>query len=63
METSGGYAKEVTDDYKKKQAEMIQEALKKNDIVICTALIPGKLAPKNSNRGFSKINETWFDYL
>jgi len=46
METSGGYAKEVTDDYKKKQAEMIQEALKKNDIVICTALIPGKLAPR-----------------
>ena len=38
METSGGYAKEASDDYKKKQAEMMQEALKKNDIVICTAL-------------------------
>ncbi len=46
METSGGYAKEATDDYKKKQAEMMREALKKNDIVICTALIPGKPAPR-----------------
>jgi NAD(P) transhydrogenase subunit alpha len=46
METTGGYAKEVTDDYKKKQAEMMRDALKKNDIVICTALIPGKLAPR-----------------
>jgi NAD(P) transhydrogenase subunit alpha len=46
METAGGYAKEVSEDYKKKQAEMMQEALKKNDIVICTALIPGKPAPK-----------------
>ena len=46
METSGGYAKEVSDDYKKKQAEMMREALKKNDIVICTALIPGKTAPR-----------------
>ena len=45
METSGGYAKEATEDYKK-QAEMMQEALKKNDIVICTALIPGKPAPR-----------------
>ena len=46
METSGGYAKETSDDYKKKQAEMMREALKKNDIVICTALIPGKPAPR-----------------
>ncbi len=46
METSGGYAKEASDDYKKKQAEMMREALKKNDIVICTALIPGKVAPR-----------------
>ena len=45
METSGGYAKEASEDYKK-QAEMMQEALKKNDIVICTALIPGKPAPR-----------------
>ena len=46
LETAGGHAKEVSDDYKKKQAEMMKEALKKNDIVICTALIPGKLAPR-----------------
>ncbi len=46
METKGGYAKEVSDDYKKKQAEMMKEALKKSDIVICTALIPGKPAPR-----------------
>tara|TARA_B100001057_G_C22794376_1_gene928990 strand:- start:442 stop:1536 length:1095 start_codon:yes stop_codon:yes gene_type:complete len=46
METAGGYAKETSEDYKKKQAEMMKEALKKNDIVICTALIPGKPAPR-----------------
>ncbi len=46
METSSGYAKEVSENYKKKQAEMMQQALKKNDIVICTALIPGKPAPR-----------------
>ena len=46
METAGGYAKEASDEYKKKQAEMMKEALKKNDIVICTALIPGKPAPR-----------------
>ncbi len=46
METVGGYAKEASEDYKKKQAEMMKEALKKNDIVICTALIPGKSAPR-----------------
>ena len=46
METAGGYAKETSEDYKKKQADMMKEALKKNDIVICTALIPGKPAPR-----------------
>ena len=46
METAGGYAKEASDDYKKKQADMMKDALKKNDIVICTALIPGKPAPR-----------------
>jgi len=46
METAGGYAKETTADYKQKQAEMMRDALKKNDIVICTALIPGKPAPR-----------------
>ena len=46
METAGGYAKEASEDDKKKQAEMMKEAVKKNDIVICTALIPGKPAPR-----------------
>ena len=46
METAGGYAKETSDEYKKKQSEMMEDALKKNDIVICTALIPGKPAPR-----------------
>ena len=48
METSGGYAKETSDEYKK-QADLMKEALKKNDIVICTALIPGKPAPRILN--------------
>jgi len=38
--------KEASEDFKKKQAEMMKEAFKKNDIVICTALIPGKPAPR-----------------
>ena len=46
METAGGYAKEASEGYKKKQAELMKDALKKNDIVICTALIPGKPAPR-----------------
>ena len=46
LETDGGYAKEASEDFKKKQAEMMKDALKKNDIVICTALIPGKPAPR-----------------
>ena len=44
-ETSSGYAKEMSDDYKKKQAVLIAETIKKQDIVITTALIPGKKAP------------------
>jgi NAD(P) transhydrogenase subunit alpha len=45
LETKGGYAKEASDDFKKKQEELLVETLKKIDIVICTALIPGKKAP------------------
>ena len=41
----GGYAKETSDDYKKKQQELMHEHLKKADIVITTALIPGRPAP------------------
>ena len=45
LETAGGYAKETSDEFKKKQEELLAETLKKIDIVICTALIPGKKAP------------------
>ena len=44
-ETSGGYAKEMSDEYKKKQTELIAATVAKQDIIICTALIPGKPAP------------------
>ena len=45
-ETSGGYAKEMSDEYKAKQAALIAETLAKQDIAITTALIPGRPAPK-----------------
>jgi NAD(P) transhydrogenase subunit alpha len=45
LETEGGYAKEASEDFKKKQEELLSETLKKIDIVVCTALIPGKKAP------------------
>ncbi len=45
LETEGGYAKEASDNFKKKQEDLLAETLKKIDIVICTALIPGKKAP------------------
>lgn len=44
-ETAAGYAKEMSEEYKKAQAELIAETLKKQDIAICTALIPGRPAP------------------
>ncbi len=46
LETEGGYAKEASEDFKKKQEDLLSETLKKIDVVICTALIPGKEAPK-----------------
>ena len=45
METDGGYAKETSEDFKKKQESLLSETLEKIDIVVCTALIPGKKAP------------------
>ena len=45
-ETSGGYAKEMTAEYKKKEQEVIKNHIKDQDIVITTALIPGRPAPK-----------------
>lgn len=44
-ETAGGYAKEMSDEYKRAQAQLIAETIRKQDIVICTALIPGRPAP------------------
>jgi len=46
LETEDGYAKEASEDFKKKQEELLSESLKKIDIIICTALIPGREAPK-----------------
>jgi NAD(P) transhydrogenase subunit alpha len=45
-ETAGGYAKEMSDAYKAKQAALTAETIKKQDMVITTALIPGRPAPK-----------------
>ena len=45
LETKEGYAKETSDDFKNKQEKLLTETLKNIDIVICTALIPGKKAP------------------
>ena len=44
-ETSAGYAKEMSKEYQAKQAALIAETIKKQDIVITTALIPGRRAP------------------
>jgi NAD(P) transhydrogenase subunit alpha len=45
-ETAGGYAKEMSAEYKKKQADLVAEHVKNQDIVITTALIPGRPAPQ-----------------
>jgi NAD(P) transhydrogenase subunit alpha len=45
-ETAGGYAKEMSAEYKEKQAKLIEETIAKQDIVITTALIPGRAAPR-----------------
>lgn len=45
-ETAGGYAKEMSAEYKKKQAALVAETIAKQDIIITTALIPGRPAPK-----------------
>jgi NAD(P) transhydrogenase subunit alpha len=44
-QTAGGYAKEMSDDYKKQQAELVAGHIAKQDIVVTTALIPGRKAP------------------
>ncbi len=45
-ETAGGYAREMSDDYKQRQATLIAERVKEADFIITTALIPGRPAPK-----------------
>ncbi len=44
-ETAGGYAREMGEDFQRRQAALVHETLKKQDLVICTALIPGRPAP------------------
>lgn len=44
--TGGGYAKEMSEEYKLKQKQLIHDTIKKSDIVITTALIPGRSAPQ-----------------
>jgi H+-translocating NAD(P) transhydrogenase subunit alpha len=44
-ETAGGYAREMGEDYQRRQRERIGEALRRTDVVICTALVPGRKAP------------------
>jgi NAD(P) transhydrogenase subunit alpha len=44
-ETSGGYAREMSDDYQRRQAALIDERARASDIVITTALVPGRPAP------------------
>jgi NAD(P) transhydrogenase subunit alpha len=55
LETSGGYAKEASEEFKKKQTDLLKEAMIKNDIVICTALIPGRPAPRILNEELVKL--------
>ncbi|KQV14061.1 NAD(P) transhydrogenase subunit alpha [Rhizobium sp. Root1203] len=53
-ETAGGYAKEMSAEYRAKQAALVAEHIAKQDIVITTALIPGRPAPKLVSRDMLK---------
>ena len=57
LETAGGYAKETSEEFKKKQADLLKDALKKNDIVVCTALIPGKPARAAPRPGLQGVHQ------
>jgi len=64
LETAGGYAKEVGEDYKRKQEELLKKTLASQDIVICTALVPEKKAPRIINEemlGLMKKGSIIFD--
>ncbi len=54
LETKEGYAKETGEEFKLKQQKLLSDTLKKIDIVICTALIPGKKAPRIINEKMFK---------
>ncbi|MGI9351401.1 MAG: Re/Si-specific NAD(P)(+) transhydrogenase subunit alpha [Rhizobiaceae bacterium] len=53
-ETAGGYAKEMSKEYQAKQAELVASHIAKQDIVITTALIPGRPAPKLISKAMIK---------
>jgi H+-translocating NAD(P) transhydrogenase subunit alpha len=53
-QTAGGYAKEMSAEYQEKQRALIAETIQKQDIVICTALIPGRAAPVLVNEDMVK---------
>ena len=53
-ETAGGYAKEMSKEYQAKQAELVADHIAKQDIVITTALIPGRPAPKLVSKAMLK---------
>ena len=57
-ETSGGYAKEMTEEYKKKEQDVIKKHISDQDIVITTALIPGRPAPKLVTAEMVKLMRT-----
>jgi len=53
-QTAGGYAREMSEEYKRKQTELIHDTVKKMDIVLTTAIIPGKPAPVLVNEDMVK---------
>ncbi len=63
LETAGGYAKEVGEDYKRKQEELLKKTLALQDIVICTALVPGKKAPRIINEEMLRSYEKRINYF
>ena len=62
LETEGGYAKETSEEFKK-QEELLAETLKKIDIIICTALIPGKKSAYNNKRAYVSKFTSWISDL
>ncbi len=59
MQDAGGYAKEASEEFLKKQKELIFKHITEADIVITTALVPGKKAPVLSYRRNGKKHATW----